>query len=281
MAQAAGMDPKDVYRYHTRYIPTISIIRHSEALKRTGIHDENFKHRAHDTKIIDDDLPREATQLLMLDLNISQRNKNEHRSVVISSPYKRCLETATIVAQELGLRSIQVYYDFGEAVSASRDAGWDFAYEPLTVPLNEMEEIVAEKSQEGVDRYNSNPITIDCAYGKRLSNDDIQENDVRYNFRIGNALTQSCDSLEQDGDHVIIVAHGTTIKSAGNYFVPTLNLLNVEASCGYVTFCSPSDDSVWLSGRSKVTVKPVPSEDTSKKIGHQLDNPFGDPDAED
>ena len=274
----AGMDANDVYRYTTRYIPTVTIMNHSEKLERRAVHDPNFKHRAHDTKIIDDDIPREAAQLLLLDLNVSTRNKSEHRIVVISSPYKRCLETATIVAQEVGVDTIQVYYDYGEAVSASRDAGWDFAYEPLVVPRGEMDVIVAEKSQEGEERHNSNAITIEMAYGKELSNDDIQENDVRYNFRIGGALTQSCASLEQDGDHVIIIGHGSTMKSAGNYFVPSLNLLNVEAPCGYVTFCSPSDDSVWLQGRSKVTVKPVPSEDMSKKIGHQLENPFGNAD---
>ena len=104
---------------------------------------------------------------------------------------------------------------------------------------------------------------------------------MRYTFRLSGALQQSCAALEQDGDHIIVVAHGTTIRVAGNHFVPTLNLLNVEAPCGYATFCSPSDDSAWLQGRSQVKTKPVPSEDTSKKIGHQLDNPFGDPDAED
>lgn len=278
MSGYAGMDPNDVYRYHTRYMPSVTIMCHSEVLSRTGKHDENFKERAHDAKIIDDDTPREATQLLMLDLNVSQRNYKEHRILVISSPYKRCLETATIVAQEAGVRDIQVYYDFGEAVSASRDAGWDFAYEPLTVSRADMDAIVYDKSQEGVERLNSEPVTISTVLGRQLSVDDVQENDVRYNFRVGQAMTQTLASLEHDGDHIIIVAHGSTIKSGCKHLVPTLNVQKEESSCGYVTFSSPSDDSVWLSGRSKVAIKPVPTEDMSKKIGHQLDNPFGNHD---
>ena len=117
MSASAGMNPEDVYRYSTRYLPTISIITHSTKLLREGKYDPNFKDgRAHDAKIIDDDLPREAAQLLMLDLEITQRNFKEHRVVIVSSPYRRCIETATIVAQEMGVDSIQIYYDFGEAV---------------------------------------------------------------------------------------------------------------------------------------------------------------------
>jgi broad specificity phosphatase PhoE len=275
---AAGMDPNDVYRYHTRYIPTITIMNHSEVLERTGKHDPNFESRAHDSKIIDDDIPRESAQLLLLDLNILPKNYKEHRIVIISSPYKRCLETATVVAQEVGVPNIHVYYDFGEAVSASRDAGWDFAYEPLTVPKYEMNSIVDEKSQEGVLHHNDIKINIASYLGKELSAEDVQENDVRYNYRIGQALNQAVGSLEADGDHVIIIAHGSTIKSSSKHFIPTLNVLNENSPCGYVTFCSPSDDSVWLAGRRKIQVKPVPTEDSSKKIGHQLDNPFGDHD---
>lgn len=272
---AAGMDPNDVYRYHTRHIPSITIMRHSVTLERTGKHDPNFTHRAHDVKIIEDDLPREATQLLLLDLNISARNLNEHRVTVMASPYKCCLETATIVAQELGLDSIQVYYDFGRAVFDSRDLGWDFAYEPLTVCRADMEEIVTEKSQEGIERHGSSAIKIESFLGKELTQADLNENPVNYTFRIGAALSQTTASLEQDGDHVIVIAHGSTIKECAHYYVPYCDVLNVEAPCGYITIASPSDDSSWLSGRSKVKIKPEKSKDLSKKILNQLDTPFG------
>lgn len=268
---AAGMDPSDVYRYHTRYIPTISIMRHSEILVRTGKHDPNFARRAHDTKIIDDDKPREATQLLLLDLNISKRNFNNHRCVVMSSPYRSCLETATIVAQELGLTAIQVYHDFGEAVMHSRDAGWDFAYEQLNVSTSEMHNIVSEKSQEGVLRFNSEPVTISAVIGTELTVADLNENEVNYTFRVANALDQAVASLEMDGDHVIVIAHGSTIKTAATHFVKDLAVIKEETPCGYMTFATPSDHSAWVAGRSKITLKPVRAKDLTKKILNQLD----------
>jgi broad specificity phosphatase PhoE len=272
---AAGMDPRDVYRYQTRYIPTITIMRHSITLERTGKHDPNFTSRSHDQKMVDDDLPREAAQLLMLDLNISKRNFKEHRCVVMSSPYRRCLETATIVAQELGLSSIQVYHDFGEAVIKSLDADWDFAYEPLTQSLSVLEGIVQDKSQEGEERYDSQRITVEAAIGQELTQADLNENPINYQYRIGEALNQATASLEMDGDHVIVIAHGTTIQQAATHFLG-MEVLNEEAPCGYITIASPSDNSAWLAGRSKVTIKPMRSKDMSKKILNQLDLPFGE-----
>jgi len=270
----AGMDPNDVYRYHTRYIPTITVMRHSSSLERTGKHDPNFTSRCHDPKMIDNDLPREAAQLLMLDLNISKRNYKEHRCVVMSSPYKRCLETATIVAQELGLSSIQVYHDFGDAVIKSLDAGWDFAYEPLTQAPSVLEGIVADKSREGEERCESERITIEAFIGNEMTQADLNESPTNYQYRIGCALDQATASLEMDGDHVIVIAHGTTIQQAALHFVPGLEVLNQEAACGYITIASPSDNSAWLAGRSKVTIKPTRSKDMSKKILNQLDKPF-------
>jgi len=270
------MDPLDVYRYHTRYIPTITIMRHSTTLDRTGKHDPNFTSRCHDQKMVDDDLPREAAQLLMLDLNISKRNYKEHRCVVMTSPYKRCLETATIVAQELGLSSIQIYHDFGEAVIKSLDAGWDFAYEPLTQDPSVLEGIVEDKSQEGVERFESERIVVEAFIGKELTQADLNENPTNYQYRIGEALDQATASLEMDGDHVIVIAHGTTIQQAATHFCQDLQVLNQEAPCGYITIASPSDNSAWLAGRSKVTIKPMRSKDMSKKILNQLDLPFGE-----
>ena len=132
-SSAAGMDPNDVYRYHTRYLPTVSFMAHSKVLQRTGKYDENFLKRAHDNFIIDYETPREVAQLLMLDLEINKKNITQHRMTVVSSPYKRCLQTAVLVAQEIGVDEIQVYYDFGEAVAASNNNGWDFAYESLVL----------------------------------------------------------------------------------------------------------------------------------------------------
>lgn len=273
MSASAGMNPEDVYRYSTRYLPTISIMAHSTKLLREGKYDPNFKDgRAHDAKIIEDDLPREAAQLLLLDLEITQRNFKDHRVVIVSSPYRRCIETATIVAQEMGVESIQIYYDFGEAVSDSRDAGWDFAYEPLTVSPGEMDDFVFTKSEDGVHTHNSNRVSIDNIVGRQLSVDDVQENDVRYQYRVGEALNQVQASLEQDGDHVVIVGHPSTIQSAAIHFLGAdMKVYHIE-DCGCLTLASPSDASSWIAGNFRMKIKPIRTENPNLKIGFQLEN---------
>jgi len=275
---ASGGYYSDIYKPKpSRYLPTISIINHSTTVKRKSKNDPNFTARAHDPRIIDDEKPREAAQLLLLELNISLRNFKEHRIVLISSPYKKCLQTATIVAQELGVRSIQVFYEIGDSVASSRDAGWDFAYEPLTVSRSEMDDIVEKKSIEGMEEHNSESVVIDAEIGTQLTVDDIQENDVRYTYRLGKALDQAAACLEMDGDHVVIVGHPSTIIEGAKHFIDNCNLYG-DADCGYITIACPSDSSCWLEAHSRINLKPTRTANPYLKIGHQLD---GDPFASD
>ena len=265
---SAGMDPNDVYRYHTRYVPTVTIINHSKTLKREGKYDENFKTRSHDSWIIDLDAPREAAQLLALDLEITAKNYKEHRVTIISSPYKRCLQTATLVAQEMNIDNIQVYYDFGEAVAASRDAGWDFAYEPLVVSQSEMQNIVSEASRKGEQEREDPAITIGGFLGREVK--DLNENDLNYFDRVSNACGETAAALEHDGDHMVVIAHATTIKKAAMYFIGEDTSVFKIQDCGYMTITSASDGSSWISGRSRSAVKPVRAANPNLKIGHEM-----------
>lgn len=268
---AAGMNPNDVYRYHTRYLPSVSFISHSKAIQRTGKYDKNFQKRAHDAWIIDYETPREVAQLLMLDLEINMKNLKQHRINVVSSPYKRCLQTAVLVAQEVGVDEIQVYYDFGEAVAASNNSGWDFAYEPLVNTRGEMHNIVSEASRLGELDREAPQISIGSFNGTELTVDDLNESDINYLYRISGACQQTAACLEQDGDHVIVVSHPTTLKKAAMHFISEDTGVYDVKPCGYMTVTTPSDGSAWISGRSRICVKPIKSEDPNKKIGFQLE----------
>jgi hypothetical protein len=43
---------------------------------------------------------------------------------IISSPFRRCLQTAGIVARELGLTSVDVHCGLGEAMAMVQRCGW-------------------------------------------------------------------------------------------------------------------------------------------------------------
>jgi len=260
-----------------RFLPTITVMKHSTLLKRTGKHDENFATMAHDTKMIDDDLPREASQMLMLDLEISERNHKAHRVVVVSSPYRSCLQTATIVAQEFGLSSIQVHHGLGEAVKTSRDLGWDFAYEQLTLSDFEMDEVVREKSAEGELQREAFPVHIAAVLGHSLGVDDVQESDVLYKHRVGEVLDDVAAALERDGDHFVIIGHSSTLQVFSRHFITDKScaiIVGSDQDCSFLTLATPSPSSFFCTGRSRLQLRPVRADDPSKKIGFQ-DTGFG------
>lgn len=240
-------------------------MNHAKTLEREGKYDENFKKRAHDGWIIDEEGPRVAAQLLSLDLEITAKNYKQHRVTIISSPYKRCLQTATLVAQELNMNEIQVFYDFGEAVAASRDAGWDFAYEPLVVSQHEMQSIVSEASRKGEIERENPAVSIGSFNGTEVK--DLNENDLNYFDRVAGAAAQTAAALEQDGDHMVVIAHASTIKKAAMHFIGEDTSVFKIRDCGYMTITSTSDGSNWISGRSRIDVKPVKAANPNLKIG--------------
>lgn len=108
--------------------------------------------RIHDPYIIDDALPSEAANLLMLDLGITEKNYSQHRVLVMSSPYQSCLETSTIVCQILGVQSFYVHFGLGESMLGVIAKGWDWPSTSLYLPPHEMNKVVMAKSKKGSDR---------------------------------------------------------------------------------------------------------------------------------
>ena len=102
-------------------------MNHSKVLEG-GKYDENFKTRAHD-------LDRRlgcATRLpscWRLTLEITAKNHKVRRVTTRTSPTSAACRPPPLVDQEMNIDTIQVYYDFGEAASASR-CGWILATSP-------------------------------------------------------------------------------------------------------------------------------------------------------
>jgi len=251
-----------------RFIPTLTVMKHSATLQRTGKHDPNFRSRAHDAPIIDFDSPREATQLLMLDLRISEKNNKRHRVLIMTSPHQNCVQTAVLVAQEIGVKEIQIHHHLGEPVNAVRDAGWDWAYESLARSRGELASIVADVSAEGEQLRNKAPVRISGVLGSALGADDVQESDIKFQHRVGVVLDECAASLEFDGDHIIIIGHSSTLQCFSQHFAEKVRIVKDEP-CGFLTLSTPSSHTLWFSGRSRVALQPVVALDPSKKVGLQ------------
>ena len=86
-------------------------MRHSVRLDSDGtkIWDDKDD-RPYDTPIIDFDLPVQQAALV----------RHHNISIVVVSPFRRCLQTAGIICRELGIESITVDFGLSESVDAIR-----------------------------------------------------------------------------------------------------------------------------------------------------------------
>jgi len=251
-----------------RFLPSITVMKHSTTLERKGKHDPNFVRRAHDPPLNDFESPIEATQLLMLDLRISEKNNKSHRCLIMSSPHQNCVQTAVLVAQEIGVKEIQIHHWLGEAVNTVRDMGWDWAYESLARSRSDLSQIVSDLSSEGMQLRNKASVTISSYLGTPLGADDVQESSIKYQHRVGEVLDECAASLEFDGDHIIIIGHSSTLQVFSQHFPEKVHIVKDEP-CGFLTLATPTSHALWFSGRSRVQLRPVVALDNSKKAGCQ------------
>ena len=133
---------------------------------------------------------------------------------------------------------------------------------------SEMQDVVSEASRKGELEREEPSITIGGFLGEQVK--DLNENDLNYLDRISNACAETAAALEQDGDHMVVIAHASTIKKAAMHFIGEDTSVFKIQDCGYMTISSASDGSSWISGRSRVAVKPVKAANPNLKIGHEM-----------
>ena len=247
-------------------IPTFTVMKHATTdvyIKKPTQSLKNFieqHRRLHDPPLTgtsngeDVEQVTEAASLLMLDLGITEKNCKQHRVLVVSSPYQKCIETAVIVSQAFGVESFYVHFGLGASVLSILASGWDWAKVPLYLSSSEMNQLVTAKSRRG-ERQGKKHVIIAGFLGKPQSLADTGENDRDFTGRIYNTLDEIMKSLERPGDHMIAIGHHDTITNFGKKYGDNMEIFE-DQDCSFVTFAVPSEKSCWVTGRSRLKFIP-------------------------
>ena len=105
----------------------LAYMRHSDRLDCEGRTWPDASDRPYDTPICNKELPVEATRCLK-----DQLPEGVTVCAVVSSPFRRCLETAVLAARELDVKALHVDNRLGELMAAvARDCGGPAGLEAL------------------------------------------------------------------------------------------------------------------------------------------------------
>ena len=223
--------------------------------------------RRHDPPICDMTLPGAAAQTLLLELGISKKHVKKHKILIICSPLRRCIETAVLVAQSIGLTGISIHHELVDNLSHVRNSGWNIdSLDPhvsdLVLTKNEIDDLVeelctpwkyvnVEASPPTVETLN---VSVENIFGEMLSSTILPELPEAHEFRIKQILADIQTTLTHEGEHVIIIAHEETM----NVFVQMYGSHELRVSnmkdCSFITARKASDGCVWIQGMSRCLI---------------------------
>jgi broad specificity phosphatase PhoE len=221
-------------------VPTITIMKHGPT--------RPSKNRPHDPPTIDHGMPAWATSMLTMDLGLTKKKKSN--ILVVSSPYQRAIETAVVVAQTLGVKSLQIHYGLGESVSTIRTNGWDWAYCPLYLTPEQMRLVVSNMAEPGRE------ISIESISGRVMGAEDITEPPDQLFLRVSETLEELKRRLTDPGyDHVVCIGHTDTMKTFVRHFGPSMGAEVLdEKHCSFVSLACPTQEIHWMRTRSRVKI---------------------------
>jgi broad specificity phosphatase PhoE len=196
----------------------------------------------------------EAASVLMLDLGITEKNHKMHRVMVVSSPFKKCLETAVLVCQVFGVDSFYVHFGVGENLINILQTGWDWGRIPLYLTSSEMHQFVNQKSRKG-ERRGKCKVRISGFLGSPMSAEDRGENQRDITNRFAKSFNEIKSFLEKRGDHMICVAHHDAQTHFARNYGEGYDVTNGQ-DCSFITFAMPSDNCAWVTGRSRINFIP-------------------------
>ena len=174
--------------------------------------------RSYDPPLLDYDIPKLRATQLLAKYNITK---------IISSPFRRCLQTAGIIAKVLGIPSVNINPLFGEKCTELKKHNLKFktdiniikeAINPPTVFNNNktVENIIKE--------YTDGCYKNTFAYG---DGDDSLKKAIEIEIS-----SFDCDSNEC----LLIITHGDNVSNQ-RYFLPDLNkYIYNSVECGYISF---------------------------------------------
>lgn len=149
--------------------------------------------RPYDTPISDFELPHSAaTRLSEYDF-----------TKIVSSPFRRCLQTAAVVARELGVPTVDVHKGIGEAMAQVKRNGWpdDPDHELSYLSEEEMRATLAGSSVS----LTSTSVSLGGVYGEKpvFGQDDAS--------RIRDVLAEIAAAVGSEGGSVLLVTHGDVV----------------------------------------------------------------------
>ncbi|CAM9112706.1 unnamed protein product, partial [Scytosiphon promiscuus] len=194
--------------------------------------------RPYDSPILDTDLPaRQARELCRLGMN--------SQTLIVSSPFRRCLQTAGVVARTLGVAGVTVHLEVGERMDKVR---------------REIAELALAHEEECGRAFGSKQPVPCFSY--------LEEADMRGALGAGVSLEQIVGEQPPEGESgveakqrfiatiakvreeklcdrpVLVVAHGDTLDAAGESLASQIvfeadycawALFDLDTHCGYVT----------------------------------------------
>ena len=183
------------------------VMRHSVRLDTTDPEASwaDMAERPYDAPISNCELPQTAAEEL----------KPFGIGVIVSSPFRRCLQTAGIVSRALGIRRVAIDFRLSEVMHSVRGAGVTFV-EYLS------DEDMSNELGDHVDILDINRIEAPPF------DEDISDSLTRYKSAFTSLSKQYADST------VLCVSHGNAVEIYGSsYMWPPV--LPVEVSeCGFI-----------------------------------------------
>lgn len=163
--------------------------------------------RPYDSPIVDTDLPaRQAKELGRLGMG--------PETLILCSPFRRCLQTAGVVARTLGVASVTVHLEVGERMDKVR---------------KEIADLALTNEKESDDALGSKPTPVFCylreeamceALGEGVELERIigeqppqEESGVEAKQRFIATIAKAREKLRESP--VLVVAHGDTLDAAG------------------------------------------------------------------
>lgn len=261
--------------------PSITIMKHGTISSRTQekmVDKDGFpfvdtstplhhSKRKHDPPICDLSLPGAVAQTLLLELGISKRHIKKHKIMIVCSPMRRCIETAVLVAQSIGLTGFSIHHELVDNLSNVRNHGWNVdSLDPhvanLILSREEIDEIVDElctpwkyvNVEADPPTVETLKVEVENVFGEMLLSSMLPELHESHEHRVKQVFTDIQNSVSDDGEHVIIIAH----EDSMNVFVQMYGNRELRVSnmkdCSFITARKASEGCVWIQGMSRCLI---------------------------
>jgi hypothetical protein len=174
--------------------------------------------RPYDPHLLDYDIPKLRATQLLAKYNITK---------IVSSPFRRCLQTAGIIAKVLGIPSVNINPLFGEKCTELRKHNLKF-----NTDINIINEAINHPTV-----FNNNKTVENII---KEYNDGCNKNTYAYgdgDESLKKAIELELNSFDCDSNEcLLIITHGDNVSNP-RHFLPIRNkIFSNSVECGYISF---------------------------------------------